>query len=110
MQLSNCIGWAIEAHRHEETPLVVLVPPSEVSKARYAAATTLPIGSVGSGRTWRTPHGRFVTVVSYLETPFERRNFNLVLCCGGEAMNIEDMSGIRRWREKCQEELSPWEL
>lgn len=109
MQLGNCIGWAIDAHRHENTPLVVLVPPAEVAKARYATATTLPGGSVGSGRTWRTPQGRLVTVVSYLDAPFER-GFKLVLCCGGSSMSVEDMQGIRKWREKCQEELRPWEL
>ena len=110
MQVGNWIACAVRTHQHEKPPFVVLVPPATIQQARYATVASLPPGSVGSGRTWRTPQGRFVTVVSYSDKPFEHKDFNLVLCCGGVSMTVEDMAGIRKWREKCLEEVRPWAL
>jgi len=110
MQLGNCIGWAIHTHRYSLQPLVVLVPPFDVERARYFVAVSLPSGSVGTGRSWRTPQGRRVTVVSYLDDPLSNYEFDLVLCCGGKGMGEKDMVGIRQWRETCHTELQPWEL
>ena len=73
--------------------LVVLMP--KVTTA--SICMIVPEGSVGGGRTWRTPTGQLITVTTP-ERPVPATPFELFLWGWGHKLSTQEMDRNKEWR------------
>ncbi len=89
--MKNTLAKALDKSNHPW--LVVLMP--KVTPATMCMV--VPTGSVGSGRTWRTPKGQLITVT----TPgrgIPTSSFELFLWGWGHKLSPQEMTRNKEWR------------